>query len=485
MIKTLLLIVFIVLLSTTIYAQVNYARQEFGAASTLTGGACIASVRDNAAIFYNPGALGMIDSSSVSINADVYGFDLYNLKNDAGRGQDMKSFKTDIFPQIAAGSLIIKKIPKLRITYGTLTRFSNDYKFDVNTTGYYDAVPGSPGPQYYNAQAEYELSSIEQWAGGGLAYKFSKAFSLGMSAFASYLDYEAHSSTSATVDAVAGGSPYSASVNEYNGSELQQLNGIIKVGAALDLGKLKLGLTITAPGFRMWSSGRIDKTLQGFNLNINNPDTSNMLMRHNSFTISDAADNLKTYYFQPAVFSAGASYYLSKWTFHVSTDLTLGRKNHVLMSSPAVEQIQPLASYTNEPVNNFLMVKTDIKPVFNVGLGFEYALTKTLSILGGLRTDFSNQEQFLPNNNDLGVQTFNIPSWDYMHFSLGASYKKGAQLVTAGLNYGIGIPVSDYQAINLTEPQQSLFLRGVPNTSTTTSVHYLAFILGYTYYFKK
>lgn len=473
------------MVSRSLLGQVNYARQEFGAVSTLTGGASIASVRDNAAIYYNPGALGMIDSSSVSINADVYGFDYYKLKNDAGKNLDMKSFKTDIFPQIAAGSLTLKKAPKLRITYGTLTRFSNNYKFDVNTSGYYSAIPRSAGQQYYNAQAEYELSSIEQWAGLGIAYKVSKTVSLGMSAFASYLDYEAHTSTNVTADALYNGQPYSANVNEYNGSEIQQLNGIFKFGAAFDFGRLKLGTTITAPGFRMWSQGSISKTLQTSNLNYNNPDTTGLLSRHNSFSISDAADNLRVRYFQPASFALGATYAVKKWTLHASSELTLGKKNHTLMSSSATEPIQPLASNIGDTIRNFLVVKTDIRPVINFGFGFEYAFLPTISILGGFRTDFSNTEQFLPNNNDLGVQSFVIPTWNYLHFSLGASYKKGAQLVTAGLNYGIGIPVSDAQAINLSEPQQSLYLRGPNETNTITSVHYLTFVLGYTYYFKK
>jgi hypothetical protein len=473
------------MVSRSVLGQVNYARQEYGAVSTLTGGASIASVRDNAAIYYNPGALGMIDSASVSINADVYGFDYYNLKNDAGKNLDMKSFKTDIYPQIAAGSLIVKKMPKLRITYGTLTRFSNNYKFDVNTSGYYDAVPRSPGQQYYNAQAEYELSSIEQWAGMGIAYKVTKTVSLGMSAFASYMDYEAHTSTNVTVDAVYGGQPYSTGLNEYNGSEIQQLNGIVKFGAAFDFGRLKLGATITAPGFRMWSKGSISKTLQGYNLNYNNPDTTSLLTRHNSFAIADAADNLRVHYFQPASFALGGTYAVRKWTFHASSELTLGKKNHILMSAPVTEQIQPLANYAGDTIRNFLSVKTNIRPVINFGLGFEYAWRPAISLLGGFRTDFSNTEQFLPNNNDLGVQTFVIPTWNYIHFSLGASYKKGAQVITAGLNYGIGIPVSDAQSINLSEPQQSSYLRGPNETNTITSVHYLTFILGYTYYFKK
>ena len=469
----------------TLLAQDNYWRQQFGAVSTLTGGAGVSSVRDNGAIYYNPGALGLIDSSSISLTTDVYGFDYYNLKNEAGKGLGMKSFKADVFPQIAAGSLILKKIPKLRISYATLTRFNNSYKFDVNYNGSYNIIPNQPGNQFYKARAEYELSSFEQWAGGGIGYKVNKTLSLGLSGFLSYLDFESHTSTSVTADANLDSMPYSASVNEYNGSDIQQFNMILKAGAAIDLGDWKIGLALTIPSIKLWSSGSIDKSLQGYNLNYNATDTNGLLFKHNSFVIQDAADNLKTYYFEPFSMSGGVSYQMDRWTLHGEAEFFAGKKNIVIMNAPQTEHIQPYASYAGDSVNNFLQIKTIIVPILNVGLGAEYQWRKNISLLCGIRTDFSNQEQFLPNNDNLGIQSFNVPSWHYVHFSLGSSYKKGGQLITAGFNYGVGIPTTRYQAINLTQPEQNLFLRGATTTRSGTSVQYLTFMLGYTYYFKK
>ena len=50
----------------------HYWSEQFGAESHLMGGAVVAGVRDNSAIFYNPGAVGFIEGNSVSVNANIY-----------------------------------------------------------------------------------------------------------------------------------------------------------------------------------------------------------------------------------------------------------------------------------------------------------------------------------------------------------------------------------------------------------------------------
>jgi len=70
------------------HAQNHYWNQQFGAANTLTGGAEIAGVRDNTALFYNPGAMGFITTNKISLSANIYEAEMVKLKIVAGRGQD-------------------------------------------------------------------------------------------------------------------------------------------------------------------------------------------------------------------------------------------------------------------------------------------------------------------------------------------------------------------------------------------------------------
>ncbi len=50
--------------------ETNYWTHALGTRSALMGGAVVAGVRDNSAIWYNPGALGFITNPSLSISAN-------------------------------------------------------------------------------------------------------------------------------------------------------------------------------------------------------------------------------------------------------------------------------------------------------------------------------------------------------------------------------------------------------------------------------
>jgi hypothetical protein len=70
------LIILLFLSSSLCQAQDNhYWSQQYGAESTLLGGAMVAGANDNSAIYYNPGSLGFIVNPSLSIDANVYRMD--------------------------------------------------------------------------------------------------------------------------------------------------------------------------------------------------------------------------------------------------------------------------------------------------------------------------------------------------------------------------------------------------------------------------
>lgn len=146
-------------------AQNHYWNQQFGAANTLTGGAEIAGVRDNTALFYNPGAMGFIQNNKISVSANVYEAEIVRLKNFAGLNFDAKSFRILIYPQFIGSTLFFKKVPKLKIMYGTMARNRSNVRYNIEYQTYTDVIKGSAGNEFYKARIAYESSTIETWAG--------------------------------------------------------------------------------------------------------------------------------------------------------------------------------------------------------------------------------------------------------------------------------------------------------------------------------
>ena len=72
----LLIVLFNVLLVIPLTAQdYHYWTQQFGSRPALMGGAVVGGVRDNSAVYYNPGALAQMDSLTVSVSANAYQLD--------------------------------------------------------------------------------------------------------------------------------------------------------------------------------------------------------------------------------------------------------------------------------------------------------------------------------------------------------------------------------------------------------------------------
>ena len=81
----------------------HYWSQQYGAESTLLGGAMVGGASDNSAVYYNPGALAFITNPSLSIDANVYRMDKTLISDGAGNGINLNSAQISIYPQIISG----------------------------------------------------------------------------------------------------------------------------------------------------------------------------------------------------------------------------------------------------------------------------------------------------------------------------------------------------------------------------------------------
>ena len=96
---------FLAILSLTlagvcIAQDTHYWTLQYGSRSSLLGGAVVGGVRDNSAVYYNPGALVLSDTSAISVSANAYQFDQLKMDNGAGTNINLKSGQTQIIPLI-------------------------------------------------------------------------------------------------------------------------------------------------------------------------------------------------------------------------------------------------------------------------------------------------------------------------------------------------------------------------------------------------
>ncbi|MBP8192653.1 MAG: hypothetical protein KAX69_03535, partial [Chitinophagales bacterium] len=255
-------------------AQNHYWSQQYGAENTLLGGAMTAGANDNSAMYYNPARLGFIESPKISISANAYGIDIVNLKNGAGTKLDLKSAKLMLYPQIASGSLIIKRNPKFKMVYGSLVRYRTALHYEQTNTMNYDVFTKLPGEEYYDARVEYDYNGIANWFGGAFGYKINDNWSIGYTQFFTYINLQYRQSYNITSDNKIRNTYFVSSNNSNLNFSINNIGAVEKVGIAYQKQSLKkdslffrVGLNVTMPSFKIFSKSKVYQSSELNNIN--------------------------------------------------------------------------------------------------------------------------------------------------------------------------------------------------------------------------
>ncbi len=169
------------------YAQDDhYWSQQYGAVSTLMGGAMVGGVSDNSAVYYNPGALAFINNTSLSVDANVYKMDKIRIHDGAGNNVNLNSAQLSVYPQIIAGMINLLKETPFRFSYTVLTRNHGNVLMNSRYTS--QTSPGNPNPPVtsFIGVFDYVNQLNEQWFGLGIGYAFTEKFGIGATFLSSY-----------------------------------------------------------------------------------------------------------------------------------------------------------------------------------------------------------------------------------------------------------------------------------------------------------
>src|SRR5918996_2750124 len=85
--------------------DMNYSSFQAGGRSALMGGAVVGGVRDSSAVVYNPGALGFVRDTGVSVSGTAFQYGRLKASDVFGPGRDADADLVDVVPLLISGSL--------------------------------------------------------------------------------------------------------------------------------------------------------------------------------------------------------------------------------------------------------------------------------------------------------------------------------------------------------------------------------------------
>jgi hypothetical protein len=448
----------------------HYWAQQYGALSSLMGGAMVGGVNDNSAVYYNPAALSFIRNPSLSIDANVYKMDRIFISDGAGDGMNLNSAQLSVYPQIISGMMNLVKNDKIRISYTMLTRNHNNVLINERYTGN-QGNPVVPATNYAGA-FDYTNQLTEQWFGIGMGYAISEKLGIGATVFGSYRG-QTYQLTNYVREIKSLDSSYIYSTRT-NDEAIKYMNFrfLFKAGLSYYAGPLKLGLTVTTPSIGIYGSGSI----QHENSNIIVSEIPTDLK--GNYMIMDDKSSVKAKYKHPLSIAAGLDYQSAKTRLSISSEYFFRIDSYHLMEPVSDPFVYPPSLAESENfetlLDNFLHVENGAKPVLNVAIGLSQVIYKKLSLLAGASTDFTNYIASDESNELL----HGFGSSDLYHFSSGFSYERKKSTLSLGFSYAFSPSkqIPPYSLINQT-PEFT--------NSALLSVRTYAIILGYTYYLSK
>lgn len=492
----------------------HYWTNQFGSRSSLLGGSVVGGVRDNSAVYYNPGALAFLDSANLSVNANAYQFDQLKIENGAGDKIDLNSNQTQIIPLMVSGLYKFKKNINHSLGYSIITRHQTSIRFSARKDTSLDIIDDhnySFGNEEYIGQFNFSASLNEQLFGVCYAYRVNKRFALGLTNFVAYrtqnLDYSftgraiPPSDTSIYYLYVA---PL-LTMNDVVNIQFTNIRYIGKIGIALDFNWLKAGVTVTMPSFNIFGDAIIGRDYTLNNLNLDNVSLKDYLESLNlqypaqvdsaiqsfklqyfySFTANDRQNKIKTTYKSPLSVAGGFELKLKRTKIALTAEWFDKVPVYDLATPKKHDFLRPKkwAIITGITSDKFLRIREGAKSVVNFAVGIEQEIGKNFSVLASFRTNNS----YLQSDDSVSLGTLSITYWNLYHATLGIVIKKPKSDINVGLSYGFMIPTKSFPLVEMANPKETNYLGSSPDVnveSANISFNSYALLLGYTYYFK-
>ncbi len=456
--------------------EFNYWANQVGAQSSMLGGAVTAGGNDNSAIYYNPGALGFNNNTSLSLSSDSYYVSWLNIENGAGDNMDLVSNEVNVFPQIISFN---QKVPKLPITL-TLAGINHDNSFtnmSYRNEMEADVLKKLPGKELYIGTIQYYSRIRENWVGFGYGRKFNQYLSFGFSTFITVraMEYR-YSKTADVYRFISDSNDISLAANTAFSDyvDYRNIGMIFMVGASYQREKIKFGINVTLPRINLRFIGRSNLRRE-FEHYV--PSVDSVVSKFSIWQQS-----VKSTFKSPLSIDFGVS-------ANVSLNTTLYAKVSWFAKVGSYPMLDPdnsesLISYNiNKLDPEFNSIYLANRSLINAAIAFKTRVSEEVQLLGSLRTDFNYFDRSAFDLNDDFI--YGITYWDIYHIAGGLVWTKEKFELSLGTSYSFGRDNSLPQVVNLSDPTSENNLFGVPKYNSTARFNQVSLFLGFTYFFNR
>ena len=405
--------IIIIILSCATWDQLaaqdtHYWNLHYGSRSTLLSGAVIGSVSDMAATYYNPAALALFPAPEILLSGKVYQYNSLSLNNGAGPGKDLTSSTIEAAPTLFAGSFTFDWLGDHTLSYSILTRQRMNFGIEGRRGGVQESDLGEDLVAG-ELIANQELSDL--WIGLTWAVKMGSNFAIGVTPYVSVRNQKTRKHAYSEVINQNGDVSASIITQQFEYSNYRLL-AKFGIGAMFDA--LTVGLNLTTP--------TLSVTGNGSSL-VNLANTGEGTSDETAF-IANYQQDVTARHKMPLAIGGGAGYRLGRHRIHISAEWYDNVARYIV-----VDTQEFTAQSSGEIFKN--RVDSELKSVFNYGMGAEFAVSENLNLFLSYITDFSAA---VP-----GTETnLTVSNWDIYHLSGGASFEIGRSEFTLGINYAFG-----------------------------------------------